>query len=132
MSNSLDELQHFTCPKCSRSFESRIWLIIDEAEYPQLLDKVKQGDIYSVNCPDCRHEVMLNTPLLVVQRDRDPRLIYAVAEGKSLKEDREHLRRLIAILRHNQQNEWLVEWEKQISVIPQELLSHYLCTSSFG
>lgn len=123
MTNSLNENQHFICSKCRGLFEAQIWRIIDEDDYPQLLEQIKKENLFSVYCPHCHHEYMLNEPFLIVQRNRRLRLIYVVAEGTSLKAERDHLRRLVNILMKNQNNNWLMEWENHVRVIPQELLS---------
>ncbi len=51
MANSYTETTSLTCPHCGESFAAEIWLIIDAAERPELVEKIKQGNSPRDNLP---------------------------------------------------------------------------------
>ncbi|MCX7609830.1 MAG: CpXC domain-containing protein, partial [Anaerolineales bacterium] len=54
-----------TCPRCNRPFQAELWLIVDAAERPDLLEKAKQSRLHEIACPQCGHPVQADAPLLL-------------------------------------------------------------------
>jgi hypothetical protein len=82
-----------TCPNCGRSFARKVWLIVDAAERPELLEKIAAGSFNIVTC-NCGHTESLLAPLVVELRREDiPLLVFPqpdVPDGE-FDEDTRHL-----------------------------------------
>ncbi|MGQ9928664.1 MAG: CpXC domain-containing protein, partial [Chloroflexaceae bacterium] len=65
MSPSLSQTASLTCPQCGQEFQAEIWLIVDAAERPDLLERVKRGTLHTLTCPHCGHRGQVDAPLLL-------------------------------------------------------------------
>ncbi len=65
MATSLAESAHLTCPRCGQSFTAEIWLLVDAAERPDLLEKARAGILHTITCPHCGYEGQADAPLLL-------------------------------------------------------------------
>ena len=43
MSPSLTQSTDLTCPHCGREFTAEVWLVIDAAERPDLIERARAG-----------------------------------------------------------------------------------------
>ena len=64
MALSRNELAEVTCPRCARSFEAEVWLVVDRAERPDLVHLLMDGELNVAACPHCGAEGGLSYPLL--------------------------------------------------------------------
>ncbi len=67
--HSLADIAKLTCPKCRKSFEATVWLIVDAVERPDLAAHAARGAIHKVPCPRCRTVGQIGAPLLVYLPD---------------------------------------------------------------
>jgi C4-type Zn-finger protein len=65
MPTSFQQTQQLTCPRCGQSFQAAIWLIVDAAERPDLLEKIQAGTLHQVVCPHCQFQAEVDAPLLL-------------------------------------------------------------------
>lgn len=55
-----------TCSSCGRGFDFAIWLIVDTAERPDLLDRIRNETLHAIVCPHCQAELgHADAPLLI-------------------------------------------------------------------
>ncbi|MCS7010063.1 MAG: CpXC domain-containing protein, partial [Anaerolineales bacterium] len=125
-----------TCPRCNRPFQAELWLIVDAAERPDLLEKARQGNLHELACPQCGPIAQANAPLLLFLPSppggppdggkgvggEGIRLLFSPAQQTSAEQDREHARDLITRLRASLGEAWREEWLAQMPVIPRPLL----------
>lgn len=63
---SYAQTQPLVCPACGRRFDLAVWLIVDTAERPDLVARIRDGTIHAVVCPGCGAELgHADAPLLV-------------------------------------------------------------------
>ncbi|PWH13012.1 MAG: hypothetical protein DDG60_11390, partial [Anaerolineae bacterium] len=65
MSHSLSQPTSLTCPRCSATVQAEVWLIVDAAERPDLLEKAKEGRLHEIACPQCGPLGQVDAPLLL-------------------------------------------------------------------
>lgn len=75
--NSYFERKEFTCPDCGTLFLSKVWMIVDVEEEPDLLEKAKAGTLINAACPECGHRVDGEAPVLLYFPEDVPRVILA-------------------------------------------------------
>jgi hypothetical protein len=75
--NSYFERKEFTCPSCGTLFLSKVWMIVDVEEEPDLLEKAKAGTLINAACPECGHRVDGEAPVLMYFPEDVPRVILA-------------------------------------------------------
>ena len=63
-----------TCPQCGKPFVAQVWLIVDSVEQPDLLERVRAGDLHDLPCPHCGNQGRVDAPLLVYLPGNDPPL----------------------------------------------------------
>ena len=54
-----------TGPACRRPSPAEAWLIVDTAERPDLLARIRNGSLHAIPCPHCRHAGAVDAPLLL-------------------------------------------------------------------
>ncbi|WP_374710806.1 CpXC domain-containing protein [Chloroflexus sp.] len=65
MSHSLAQHVSLSCPQCNHHFDAEVWLIVETAERPDLLAKIKDGSLHQIVCPHCGAVSQVDAPLLV-------------------------------------------------------------------
>lgn len=65
MSHSFQQTAEFDCPHCGQHLRAEIWLIVDAAERPDLLEKAKQAHLHEIACPKCGPLGHADAPLLL-------------------------------------------------------------------
>jgi CHAT domain-containing protein/tetratricopeptide (TPR) repeat protein/DNA-directed RNA polymerase subunit RPC12/RpoP len=108
MPNSYFQFINLTCPKCKNVFETNIWLIVDTAERPDLLEDIKTGR--QTSCPYCGHQGNLNVPVLLYRPNAEPRLLFSPAQGISQEKGKQQGQELLARLKESLGAEWHEEW----------------------
>src|SRR5690349_20854087 len=78
------------CPACRLAWEPTIWLVVDAAHRPDLLLKVRDGALHSLQCPACAKSIEMNAPFLVV-REQAPRLLFSPSPGTTSFDDHNQL-----------------------------------------
>lgn len=132
--------QPITCSSCGRGFEFAVWLIVDIAERPDLLARIRDGTIHVVVCSHCGAELgYANAPLLVYTPsppagragEGPPRWGRAEvgafssppAQGTTAAQDREHAVGLVNLLREGLGDEWRDTWvAKGLPNVPRAML----------
>ncbi len=66
MTHSFAQQVSLSCPRCGRNFDAELWLIIDTAERPDLLERIRNGTLHDVTCPHCGHSGQVDAPLLIL------------------------------------------------------------------
>ncbi len=123
MPTSLSQPADLTCPQCGHRFAAEVWLIVDAAERPDLLEKAQQGTLHEVACPNCGPIGQLDAPLLLFRPDATPPLLFSPAQETSAEQDREHARQLVSRLRQALGPAWRDEWLAQgLPGVPRPLL----------
>jgi hypothetical protein len=113
MPTSFGQTQSLTCPRCGQSFQAAIWLIVDAAERPDLLEKIQAGTLHQMVCPHCQFQGEVDAPLLLYNPplpsgapfgdDKGPgvRVLFSPAQGTTAEQDQEQARDLLERLRQS-------------------------------
>ena len=65
------------CPACGTRANQQMWLVVDAADRPDLIEKLRHGGLRTFLCGKCGRPVTTTTSLLVDSRRRSP-LLFAV------------------------------------------------------
>jgi hypothetical protein len=120
MPTSFQQTQQLTCPRCGQSFQAAIWLIVDAAERPDLLEKIQVGTLHQIPCPHCQFQAEVDAPLLLYFSDsplpsgapfgddKGPgvRALFSPAQGTTAEQDQEQARALLERLQQSLGNAW--------------------------
>jgi CHAT domain-containing protein/putative hemolysin len=127
--NSYQEAYGVTCSHCQGKFTAELWLIVDGAEWPDLLERVQGGSLRRVSCGHCGQETQVAAPLLVYREGQEPPLLYVGVEHQSARLQGQELQRLVRRLleRLGVVNEdWLfralkwLNWSELLELLSQE------------
>lgn len=99
-----------TCPACGRDFTMDVWLIVDAAARPDLVEQIREGSLYEMICPHCDHQGTLDAPLLLFRPDQVPPLLFSPARLTSEQQDREQAAHLLGVLKEALGEAWQEEW----------------------
>ncbi len=110
MPSSFQETISLPCPRCGQPFQAAIWLIVDAAERPDLLEKIQAGTLHQVTCPHCNFQAQADAPLLLLRRDGQPPLLFSPAQQTTAEQDQEHARALVTHLRDGLGAAWQDDW----------------------
>ncbi len=123
MPHSYAETLTLNCAACGRDFDAQFWLVVDTAERPDLLERIRAGDLHELACPHCGDAGHMDAPLLLFQPDGDPILLFSPAEETSAEEDREQARQLVELLQEALGNDWQDDWLAEgLRSVPRALL----------
>lgn len=126
MSNSYMQTVPLTCPSCQKEFETKVWLIVDCAEQPDLLEKVEAGNLHEVACPNCPFVGQLDMPMLLYRPEQPAPLVFSPAQQTDEATDRQHIQGAIGTLQANLGEAWQAEWGETLQVIPRSILQVFL------
>ncbi len=110
MANSFAESITLTCAGCGQEFEAEFWLIVDAAERPDLVERIRAGSLHDLACPHCGDAGHIDAPLLLYRPDGEPAVLFSPAERTSAEEDSEQAYHLLDLLRGNLGAAWQEEW----------------------
>ena len=113
MTHSLAQTTELTCPRCEHTFTADVWLIVDAAERPDLLERARVGTLHDLPCPHCGHRGAVDAPLLLLRPGQEPPLLFSPAQRTTAEQDREQAARLVGALRERLGDTWQDEWVKQ-------------------
>jgi predicted RNA-binding Zn-ribbon protein involved in translation (DUF1610 family) len=57
LTHSYETATEFICPTCKRPFSGSVWLIVDAAGRPDLLERIRTGTLQTLSCPNCGSEM---------------------------------------------------------------------------
>jgi CHAT domain-containing protein len=112
MPNTYAESLDLTCPQCSKSFTAETFVIVDVAEQPKLLEKIRSGTLHEIPCPHCDHQRQVDLPLLIFRQDDDPHVLFSPAQGTSQEEDQKEASKLVERLKDSLGSTWQDDWLK--------------------
>lgn len=122
---SLSKSEHVTlpCRGCGRPLEIEVWIVVDTAERPDLLARLRDGSLHVACCPDCGHEAKVNAPLLVYRPGAEPALLFSPARGGTPEQDEEQATALLGMFREDMGDQWRDEWlGRGLTGVPHEAL----------
>jgi tetratricopeptide (TPR) repeat protein len=129
MPTSFQQTLSLTCPRCGQSFEAAIWLIVDAAERPDLLEKIQAGTLHQVVCPHCQFQGEVDAPLLLYNpplpegEGLGVRLLFSPAQGTTAEQDQEQALALLERLRQSLGDAWQDDWlSRGLPAVPRPLL----------
>jgi tetratricopeptide (TPR) repeat protein len=129
MPTSFGQTLSLTCPRCGQSFQAAIWLIVDAAERPDLLEKIQAGTLHQVVCPHCQFQGEVDAPLLLYNpplpegEGLGVRLLFSPAQGTTAEQDQEQARALLERLRQSLGDAWQDDWlSRELPAVPRPLL----------
>lgn len=64
MSRSFAQSVALPCGNCGQSFMAEVWLIVDAAERPDLVDRIRAETIHTLRCAHCGTDQLIDAPLL--------------------------------------------------------------------
>lgn len=110
MPNSHADHAELTCPSCAQPFAADVWLIVDTAERPDLLEQLQAETLHALVCPHCGHEATLDAALLVYRPEDDPVLLFSPARQTDAAQNREQAQALVSMLGAALGDEWQAAW----------------------
>jgi tetratricopeptide (TPR) repeat protein len=129
MPTSFQQTQQLTCPRCGQPFEASIWLIVDAAERPDLLEKIQAGTLHQVVCPHCQFQGEVDAPLLLynppLPEGEGPgvRVLFSPAQRTTAEQDQEQALALLERLRQSLGDAWQDDWlSRGLPAVPRPLL----------
>jgi hypothetical protein len=96
-------------------------LIVAAAERPELVERIIDGTIHTIICPN-GHAIAVDAPLLLFRPEESPPLIFSPAERTTAEQDRENARSLVGMLRDSLAGEWRDERLNNFAPVPREVL----------
>jgi CHAT domain-containing protein/tetratricopeptide (TPR) repeat protein len=98
-----------------------VWLVIDARQQPDLLQKVREGGLHSLQCPACAKSIEMNAPFLVV-REQAPRLLFSPSPGTTSFDDHNQLVHAIAMLAEAMGDDWNDQLFDEVAVVARALI----------
>jgi predicted RNA-binding Zn-ribbon protein involved in translation (DUF1610 family) len=123
MDASLSQSVELTCPECEQPFTVDVWLIVDAAARPDLLERIRAGTLHDLPCPHCGNSGSVDAPLLLYRPDAEPVLLFSPAQAATSQQDQEQAAGLIGGLRERLGDQWRNAWiSKGLTGVPRNLL----------
>lgn len=113
MSISYYQTDEVICGSCNKSFSPEVWLIVDIEERPDLYGQIIDGSLHVVICPHCNDQGWLDVPLLVLQKEKPPHLIFVPTDQANEVQNNEKANQLIDILQKKSGKGWQERWLKE-------------------
>ncbi len=111
MAHSYSQPYQTTCPHCGHEFFTEIYLIVDVAERPDLLARLRDGSLHAITCPHCGEPLgQVDAPLLVYRPGQTPPLTFSPARQTGQEQDQEHAAGLVGLLRERLGAAWRDDW----------------------
>ncbi|HRW09648.1 MAG TPA: tetratricopeptide repeat protein [Caldilineaceae bacterium] len=118
MAHSFATTAQLTCAACHQPFTADLWLIVDTAERPDLLARIRAGTLHDVPCPHCDATNQPDAPLLAYRPDQQPTLIFVPRWGSDEETQRQDAQQLIAQLQANLGAAWQDRWLDEADTLP--------------
>jgi hypothetical protein len=110
MSHSHAEPAALPCRACGELIEGDVWIIVDVAERPDLLARLRAGTLHDLVCPGCGRTATVDAPLLVYRPGAEPALLFSPARNGNPEQDEEQATALVGMFRADMGDEWRDEW----------------------
>jgi tetratricopeptide (TPR) repeat protein len=110
---SFSVTQTLTCPNCPHEFEATVWLIVDTNQRPDLLERIRGGQLHELPCPHCGETGEVDAPLLVYRPEAESPLLFSPASQTSGEQAQEHAIQLVGALRQSLGEAWRDDWLAQ-------------------
>lgn len=108
--HSFSLAQTIICPSCGQEFAAKLWLIVDADERPDLVERIRAGQLHELPCPHCGEAAEIDAPLLVYMPAAAPPLLFSPANQTSDEQHHEDAVQLAGILRQSLGNAWQDQW----------------------
>ena len=72
MVHSFAHMLETACPECGQAFQAEVWLIVKAAGRPDLLERIRAGELHTIRCPQCGHMSQVGAPLLILRPAQEP------------------------------------------------------------
>ena len=125
VAHSFAERPSFNCPQCGQPFSPDVWVVIDAAERPDLLARVRDGSIHVVICPR-GHANPVYAPLLIFRPEEARALLFSPARGTTDEQNQEAADALLTRLVDSLGAAWREEWLEGSVAIPRAALAAVL------
>jgi hypothetical protein len=116
------QLPEIICPQCREQFNIEIWLIVDAAERPDLVEKARDDSIHLLFCPKCDYQGQIDAPLLLYRPGQEPTLIFSPAQGTDESTGQQDEQELLSKLKESLGPAWQNEWLEQAQVVQRSRL----------
>ena len=93
MPRSFAQSASMPCFQCTQTFAVELWLIVDAAERPDLVEAIHSDALHTVRCPHCGTEHPLSAPVLFHDGSRET-LIFAAQENTAAEQDQDTAQQL--------------------------------------
>lgn len=93
MNRSFAQVAELRCYQCAQTFPVEVWLIIDAAERPELVEAIHAETLHVAQCPHCGTEHPIDAPLLFHDGSQET-LIFAAQEQTTSEQNHEAAQRL--------------------------------------
>lgn len=120
MANPITSIDHsyadsaaLACPQCGQPFSAHIWLIVDASARPDLLERVRRGDLHAVAYPTCGPLAQADAPLLLYRPGAEPTLLFSPAQRTSAEQDQQQAHDLLSRLAASLGDDWDEAWLAQ-------------------
>ena len=113
MSHSYARQLKMTCLECGKSFSADVYMIVDVAERPDLLEMIRNESLHRVPCSYCGHRGPVDVPLLIFRPNQEPHLLFALAAGMGVEWNQEQAQELVGRLRKSLGRGWRDEWVRK-------------------
>ena len=111
------------CQNCGAPVPGDVWIIVDTAERPDLLVRLRAGMLHEMTCDQCGQAAVINAPLLIMRPGAEPVLLFSPARGGDPAVDEEQAVALAGMLRENLGDDWRDEWLAHgLTGVPREAL----------
>jgi hypothetical protein len=121
MEHSLAEAVEVTCSTCGRKFNPEIWFIVDTADRPGLVDRIRRETLHRFTCPD-GHTNTVDVPLLIYRPGERYLILFSPAENAGSKESELHGRNLLRQLRESFGDSIPSELDSPLALVARPLL----------
>ena len=107
------------CSACTQTATVDVWVIVDAATRPELVQDLQQGTLNTLKCPHCDQSIGIeDEPLLVYRPTEQPSLIFSPASKTAFAEDQAHeMQHLVQHLLEtldNTDDDWVMEGLKRV------------------
>src|SRR3990170_3757695 len=122
MDHSYAQSLELTCPKCGHKLTTEVWVIVDAAARPDLLEGILQGMINGLSCQQCDNTGQADAPLLVYRPGEEPPLIFSPSQRTNQEQNEKDFSGSLFFLRESLGEDWQDSWLEQIKVLPRQVL----------
>ena len=116
---SYAKVTEILCPHCNRTSTADIWLIVDQAARPELIQKIINGGFNTPICPSCNQPMgEVDKPLLIYRPGEQPPLLFSPAKKTAIAEDQAHnvqtlVKQLLDAI-GSEEDDWVMEGLKRV------------------